>query len=59
MKTRLFLIAGLALTSFSSWAVSAKRDLRTVTQPDGSTLQVRRVGDESSHFIITSDGMLL
>lgn len=59
MKTRLFLIAGLALTSFSSWAVPAKRDLRTVTQPDGSTLQVRRVGDESSHFIITSDGMLL
>lgn len=49
----------LLLTPFISQAVPAKRDLRTVTQPDGSTLQVRRVGDESLHFIVTADGVPL
>lgn len=49
----------MALTPLVLEAVPAKRDLRTLTQPDGSTIQVRRVGDEFSHYLITSDGMLL
>lgn len=41
------------------WGVPAKRDVFTVIQPDGTTLQVRKAGDEFRHFITTADGMVL
>lgn len=40
-------------------AVPARRDVRTVTQPDGSTLRIKLVGDEFHHFVLTEDNMLL
>ena len=40
-------------------AVPAKRDVRTVTQPDGTTLRIKLVGDEFHHFVLTEDNMLL
>lgn len=40
-------------------AIVAKRDVRTVTQPDGTQLRVRLVGDETMHFLLTEDGTLL
>lgn len=43
----------------SLMAVPAKRDVRTVTQPDGSTLRIKKTGDERQHFTLTEDGMLL
>lgn len=44
---------------FNLIGVPAKRDLFTVVQPDGTTLQVRKVGDEHRHFLLTADGMVL
>ena len=40
-------------------AVIARRGTTTVTQPDGTTLTVRLVGDERMHFTLTDDGKLL
>lgn len=40
-------------------AVRARKDLRTVTQPDGTTLAVKTVGDEYAHFTLTSDDRLV
>lgn len=40
-------------------AVPARRDVRTVTQPDGTTLRIKKVGDERCHFTLTEDGLLL
>lgn len=37
----------------------AMRGIRTVAQPDGTTIQVRVVGDEHIHFTTTPDGTLL
>lgn len=55
------LLAAVALSSiaFCADAIVAKRDVRTVTQPDGTTLRVRLVGDEAMHFLMTEDGTLL
>lgn len=49
-------------TSFSClavFAIPAKLELRTVTQPDGSSINIRVVGDEYLHFTITDDGYIL
>lgn len=45
--------------SLTADAVIAKRDVRTVSQPDGTTLRIRVVGDEFMHFTTTDDGTLL
>lgn len=45
--------------SLSLAAVPAKRDVQTVRQPDGTTLQIKKVGDERLHFMLTEDDMLL
>ncbi|MDE7159220.1 MAG: M6 family metalloprotease domain-containing protein [Muribaculaceae bacterium] len=61
MTFRKILLLGAAglLTTLPSMAVRALESLRTVTQPDGTQLTVKRVGDERSHFLLTSDGYLL
>ncbi len=48
--------AALALTAA---AVPAKRTPFTVTQPDGTTLTLRQVGDERLHFLLTDDDKLV
>lgn len=46
-------------TAVGAYAVPAKHGLRTLRQPDGSTVQVRLMGDESSHFYTTPEGQTL
>lgn len=53
------LMCAAALASTSAFAVPAKPGLHTVTQPDGTTLSIRQVGDEYMHFTLTDDGMLV
>lgn len=56
---KLFLTAGFVLSSAAAMAVPARRDVRAVTQPDGALLNVRLVGDERNHFLLTTDNRLL
>lgn len=57
--SRFIAVGALAATGLTLWGVPARRDVFTVTQPDGSTLQVRNVGDEFCHFLLTEDGLVL
>ena len=59
MKFKYILAAVAASVAISASAVPAKRDLRTIIQPDGTELTIQKVGDESRHFTLTADGMLL
>lgn len=52
----LALAAGIAV---SSWAVPARQGVRTMTQPDGSKIQLTLVGDEFSHNLIDSEGRIV
>lgn len=55
----LFPIATAALLwPAGAGAVTALRTVQTVTQPDGSTLEVCRLGDESFHCLVTPEGFL-
>lgn len=55
-----YIMSSLAIAlGLTASAVPAKRGLQTVTQPDGTEIQVRRVGDERSHFMLTSDNKLI
>ena len=55
----LFLTFFLAAGAATVYAVPAKPGLLNVTQADGSTLPVRLMGDERSHFYLSEDGYLL
>lgn len=57
-KHILILIYG-ALSSTFLYAVPARKVLKTVTQPDGSTLEVRLCGDEFLRYYETADGIPL
>lgn len=63
MKNRRLLLSAFTLLGgtllFSAFALPAKRNLRTVEQPDGTVLTVRVVGDEYMHFTTLPDGTLL
>ncbi|MDE6152749.1 MAG: M6 family metalloprotease domain-containing protein [Muribaculaceae bacterium] len=60
MNFRKLLLTFLAVSlCVSAGAVPAKRGIFTVTQPDGTTLRVQRVGDEHLHFLLTEDRQLL
>ena len=50
------IVAFIAATSESVHAVKARPGVITVTQPDGTTLNVRLIGDEHFHYYITDDG---
>ncbi len=39
-----------AMLTLSAWAVPAYRGWRTMTQPDGSTITIRQMGDEFFHY---------
>lgn len=53
------LSALLLASALPAAAVRAIRDLIPVTQPDGSTLNIRLVGDERAHFTLSEDNALL
>ncbi len=57
MKKLLLSLAFGAFAAASALAVPARPGLRTVTQPDGSTLKVRILGDERFHSMVTADGL--
>lgn len=58
-KFRYILAAGALSAAFSAGAVRALPKPQTVTQPDGTTLTIVKAGDESMHFTLTTDGMLV
>ena len=55
-KSLSFLAAMILGVSFAAHSLPAKRGLHTLTQPDGTTIEVRIVGDEFSHYYLTPDG---
>lgn len=55
-KKLLSLLAAVTVAAgFTAFAVPAKPGLRTYTQPDGTQLTVRLVGDERCHYYLTDD----
>ena len=59
-KLSKYYIATLLLgTSLAASAIPAKPGLIPMTQPDGTVIEVRLVGDERSHYTLSSDGYLL
>lgn len=56
MKNRAFLILLALSVAFTANARQAKKGIITLTQPDGSTLNVTMVGDEFQHIMKTTDG---
>lgn len=50
---------GLLSVCGALWAVPAMRNVVSVRQSDGSTLQVRLHGDEYFHYVTTTDGCLV
>ena len=53
-KTLSFLL--YLLVSLGLYAVPAKPIIKTLTQPDGSIVEARLVGDENHHYYTTLDG---
>lgn len=58
-KSMLAAAAALLALPATMQAVPAYPGLLQVTQPDGTTLQVRMTGDEYGHFFVTADNHLL
>ncbi len=55
----LLLSSALGTCIFCADAKPARPGLMTMTQPDGSTIEVRLVGDEFYHYYLSEDGYLL
>lgn len=51
----LFLSVAFINIACQVYGKPARRDLRTVTQPDGTELRVKLVGDDSMHFFATEE----
>lgn len=56
---RTALMAILSFVVSAMMAIPAKREWRTVTQPDGTKLEVMLVGDENFHYYVTRDDVAL
>ncbi len=60
MTFKHIILSSLAsLCALGASAVPAKPGLMTMTQADGSEIQVRLIGDEFSHYYLSEDGYLL
>ena len=59
MNNKLIVGAVAAMMSTTAWAVPARQGFRTVTQPDGTTIQVKVVGDEFTHYTLNEQGDIL
>ncbi len=61
MKLKRFLLSVLLTlgAAGAAWSVPADPAVKTVTQPDGTQLQVMQRGDEWRHMVLTSDGVPL
>lgn len=51
-------LCALMIATSASWAVPAYRGWQTRTQPDGTTITIRQVGDEFYHYWETEDGKI-
>lgn len=56
---RLLTFAFAACVALSAAAIPARQGVRTFTQPDGSQIQLRLIGDEFSHNYVNADGKLM
>lgn len=56
---KIILLSGALLMASALLAVPAKRGIMTVKQPDGTTLNISKHGDERFHYTTTDDGYLL
>lgn len=54
---KLFTLCCFGALAVAMSAMPAKRVFRTVTQPDGSTVEAMLVGDEHSHHYVSRDGI--
>lgn len=59
MKIRNIFLSMALLAACDASAVKALQTLRSVVQPDGSVVQVQRVGDEFLHYTVNTEGQLL
>ncbi len=57
MRKKLFTILALLCFGVAAIAMPAKPGWQTMTQSDGTTLQVQAVGNAFNHGILTSDGL--
>ena len=55
-KTLLTALAAVTLFNGSLMAVPAKHGLRVFDQPDGSTIELRKIGDERAHVTLSPEG---
>ena len=58
-KKRIFLSLVALLVAMSTFAVPAYRGWQTKSQPDGTTIQLRLVGDEFHHYWADANGNIL
>ncbi len=57
MKKSLFVaLAAALLFNGSLMAVPAKQGVRVFTQPDGSDIELRKIGDERAHITVSPEG---
>lgn len=56
MKKTLLPLIALSL-ALPSMGVTARKGIYTITQSDGSTIEVIKIGDERRHIYITTDGI--
>ncbi len=59
IKKILTLLCAAVIGVSSALAVPAKRITHTMTQPDGTNVSLRQIGDEFFHCFITEDGYLV
>ena len=59
MKRFFTFMAVAMLLCTSAWAIPAKPGLRSVTQSDGTTLQIQQLGDEFHHCLATADRLTI
>lgn len=59
MKKILCLIAFVVYCTIHATAIPANGLPKTITQPDGTKVTIRLVGDEFAHYILSVDGLLL
>lgn len=59
MKTNRIITLAMIGAAMAASAVPARRGFRNVTQPDGTTVAIGVVGDEFSHYLITTDSLPL
>ncbi len=58
-KITTLVAAAVFAGTLASYAVPAKPGLRTITQPDGTTVVAELRGDEFSSFYVTEDGSIM